>query len=81
MVNGERKCPNKNTTLSENLALLHPKNEEDLHKSKIHQIAALSFEELVEVKDSEALSTLGEGEREAVEWLLENYCSGLSQQS
>lgn len=41
MVNGERRCPNKNATLSEKIALLTPLKTEEKISSKIHQIAAL----------------------------------------
>lgn len=79
MVNGERRCPNKNTTLSEKIALLNPSKTEEKPNLKVHQIAALSFEDQVEQEDSQALMELGENEREAVEWLLESYCQGLSE--
>lgn len=79
MVNGERRCPNKNATLSEKIALLSPPNTEEKVSSKVHQIAALSFEDQVKQEDNQALAELGESEREAVEWLLESYCSGLSE--
>lgn len=79
MVNGERKCPKKHATLSEKLAMLNPREEHDSKKKIPHQIDALTFEELVEAEDAEALEVLGEGERETVEWLLESYFSGLSE--
>lgn len=43
------------------------------------QIAALPFSEQVEAKDSEVLEKLGEGEREAVDWLIHEHGSGLSE--
>lgn len=80
MQNGERICRNKNTSLSEKLALLTEKDlAEHQDSTKNHQIAAVSFEDQVEADDCAALEELGEGEREAVDWLLENYCSGLFQ--
>lgn len=77
MVNGERKCPNKNASLSEKLALI-TNSEKNLTVSKTHQIAAVSFEVQVEAEDRVAFEELGEEERAAVDWLMENYCSGLS---
>lgn len=64
MVNGERRCPNKNATLSEKIALLNPSKMEEKTTTKPHQIAALSFEDQVEREDHEALMELGEDERE-----------------
>lgn len=76
MVGGERKFPNRNTTLCEKLALLTVK-EDTIDKKQVHQIAALTFEEQIEVEDTEALNELGEEEREVVEGLLQDYWSGL----
>lgn len=78
MVNGERRCPNKNAALSEKLALLTLKDLAEV-KDKVQQIAAVMFKYLVEKEDSVALAELEDGARVAVDWLLENYCSGLSQ--
>lgn len=70
MVNGERKCPNSNASLAEKLALLNPVDEKKV-KPPVHQIAAVNFEDTVEVQDKEALQELGEEERATVDWLLE----------
>ena len=80
MVNGERCCPNKNASLADKLALIS--NRKIVEKKKedpIHQIAALSIEEDTDEQDEEALRNLGEEEREVVDWLIEEYVTGLSE--
>lgn len=79
LVNGERHCPNKNASLSEKLSLISdPKYNDKKKIGKPHQIAALTIEEDTDQQDSQALSELGEEEREAVDWLIEDYLTGLS---
>lgn len=78
MINGERHCPNKNASLSEKLSLISDPKYKDKKKEKTHQIAALLIEEDANFQDSKALEELGEEEKEAVEWLLEDYLTGRS---
>lgn len=80
MVNGKHKCPNGNASLAEKLALLNP-NEDKKPKSRVHQIAAMNFEDTVEVQDELALQEFGEEEKATVDWLLKEYLSGLSEPS
>lgn len=80
MVNGERKCPNTNASLAEKLALLTPIEEKKSDKP-IHQIAAIDVEDTVESQDESALNELGEDERATVDWLVEEYLTGLSEPS
>lgn len=54
MKNGERKCPNGNATLAKKLALFTSIDGKKTEE-KIHQIAAVSFEDMVEVQDMIAL--------------------------
>lgn len=62
MVNGERRCPNPNASLAEKLALLTPTTDKKVEQ-KTHQIAAINFEDTVEVQDTQALEDLGDEER------------------
>lgn len=80
MTNGERRCPNKNASLSEKLALISdPRYSEDKKKTEVpHQIAALSVEDDTDEQDAKAFEELGEEEKEAVEWMIEEYITGLS---
>lgn len=81
MVDGERKCPNKNASLSEKLALISKdKNvKRKTSKSKTHHIAALTtIEDDTQDLDNEALAELKIDEREAVGWMIEEYLTGWS---
>lgn len=80
MVNGKRRCPNNNASLADKLALLNPV-EDKKPKPAVHQIAAVNFEDTVKVQDDLALQELGDEERAMVDWLLEEYLSGLSEPS
>lgn len=80
MVGGERKCPNKNASLSDKLALISDtKKEKKKFETTTHQIAALTVENNTDEQDEQALKDLHEEEREAVGWLVEEYLSGRSE--
>lgn len=79
MVNGERRCPNKNASLADKLALSSNRKSLDKKREEIpHQIAALSIEDDTDKQDDEALQAMGEEERDVVDWLIEEYIEGLS---
>lgn len=80
MIGGERKCPNKNASLSDKLALIS--NTKDVTKRPFetkHQIAALAIGSDTAEQDDKALEDLEEEEKEAVGWLVEEYLAGLSE--
>lgn len=81
MVNGERRCPNKNASLSDKLALISNMKTDKKKSSDAtsHQIAALNIENDTEEQDIEALNDLEEEEREAVDWLVEEFLTGRSE--
>lgn len=79
MVNGERRCPKKNASLADKIALLSNRKAIDKKQEETpHQIAALSIEDDTDRQDYEALRYMGEEEREVVDWLIEDYIEGLS---
>lgn len=81
MVEGERRCPNKNASLSDKLALISNSKIDKKKPSdtKIHQIAALTIEYDTDELDARALGELQEDERDAVGWMVEEYLTGRSE--
>lgn len=74
MVDGERRCPNKNASLADKLALITNKPyKKKASDTSPHQIAALTIGSDTETLDAEALSSLQEDERDAVGWMVEEF--------
>lgn len=75
MVNGERHCPNKNSSFADKMALISSKKSE---KQVPHQMLAVSASDDTDKQDLVALEDLTEEEAEIIKWTIEEYMEGLS---